>query len=50
LNLKSTPFARGLMNYRKNMIAILSSLKFFDDRPVLETEHRIFEAWLDGGL
>lgn len=31
------------------MIAALINLKFFDDRPVQESDHRICQAWLKGG-
>ena len=47
--LKATPFSRGFKNYRKRLIAALKKLKFLDDRPVQEIDHRIYEAWVKGG-
>lgn len=44
LYLKATPLARGLKNYRKRLIAGLKKLKFLDDRPVLEQDHRLSEG------
>ena len=44
LYLKATPLARGFRNYRKKFIAALKNLKFLDDRPVLEKDHRLSEG------
>lgn len=49
LYLKSTPLARGYKFYRKKLTAALKKLKFLDDRPVQEIDHRICEAWVRGG-
>jgi len=50
LTLKLTPFARGFKNYRKRVIAALKDIKFFDDRPVQDIDHRLCEAWVEGGV
>lgn len=50
LYLKATPFARSFKNYRKRLVASLKHLKFLDDRPVLEQDHRLCEAWIQGGI
>ena len=47
--MKSTPLSRGFKNYRKKFIASLPQLKFLDDRPVQEVDHRLAEAWVKGG-
>jgi hypothetical protein len=44
LYLKSTPLSRGFKNYRKRLVAALRKLKFLDDRPVLEQDHRLSEG------
>lgn len=44
LYLKSTPLNRGMKNYRKKLIAGLLRLKFLDDRPVQEEDHRLAEG------
>jgi hypothetical protein len=50
LNLKATPFARGFKNYKKHVIAGCANLKFLDDRPVQQAEHRLCEAFIKGGV
>jgi hypothetical protein len=50
LSAKATPFSRGFKSYRKSIIAVLPALKFLDDRPVQEIDHRLSEAWLAGGI
>jgi hypothetical protein len=44
LYLKATPLARGFRNYRKKLIAAMKKLKFLDDRPVLDKDHRLSEG------
>lgn len=44
LYLKATPLAKGFKNYRKKFIASLKKLRFLDDRPVIEQDHRLSEG------
>jgi hypothetical protein len=47
--MKHTPISRTFKNYRKKLIAALTRLKYLDDRPVKESDHRLAEAWVKGG-
>lgn len=49
LYMKGTPFSRGFKNYRKKFTASLPKLKFLDDRPIQEIDHRLAQAWVMGG-
>jgi len=54
--LKNTPLCNTFKNYRKRLIYKLKKLKFLDNRPVLQSDHKLAEgmlfinsAWIEGG-
>jgi len=49
LYLKGNPVVRKMERYRKNTIARLRSLCYFDDQPISENERRSNTAWVSGG-
>lgn len=49
LYLRNTPLVRSVKNYRKLFVSSLKKLKFLDERPVMENERRLAEAWAKGG-
>ena len=41
LFLQQTPLVRNLKHYRKRLVSQLPALKFLDDRPVSQQDHRL---------
>lgn len=47
--MKNTLLSKACKNYRKRLTASLKLLKYLDDRPIKEIDHRLAEAWIKGG-
>jgi dynein assembly factor 1 len=50
LHFNGNPVCKKIPNYRKVMIARISSLLYLDDRPVFEEDRRFAEAFVRGGI
>lgn len=50
LYLQGNDVARGMKNYRKNMVFHIKALTYLDELPVFPEERRSTEAWGTGGL
>ena len=45
LYLKGNPVVSAIKNYRKAVVAAIPTLGYLDERPVVEDERRMIDAW-----
>lgn len=48
--MQNNEFTKKVSHYRKTIISRIPAIKYIDDKPVFEDEHRFALAWARGGL
>ena len=48
--MQNNEFTKKISHYRKSVISKIPTIKYIDDKPVFEDEHRFAMAWARGGL
>jgi dynein assembly factor 1 len=48
--MQNNDFTKKISHYRKAIISKIPTMKYIDDKPVFEDEHRYALAWARGGL